>query len=149
MTTYTTIPDTDIAQDKPIKAETGLALRDNALAIQEGDASAPSITLAIAAKTAAYGIGSYTIAYSTGTANIAYGATVAGSTLRTASASRGETRGTAPAGPYADTTFPAGLGLTGTWRCMGSYWYREQVAGSANPDTQVFMYGATLFLRIL
>jgi len=43
MTAYTTIPDTDIAQDKPIKAETGLALRDNALAIQEGDASAPRI----------------------------------------------------------------------------------------------------------
>ena len=43
MTAYTTIPDTDIAQDKPIKAETGLALRDNAIAISEGAAGAPQI----------------------------------------------------------------------------------------------------------
>ena len=43
MTAYTTIPDTDIAQDKPIKAETGLALRDNPIAISEGAASAPRI----------------------------------------------------------------------------------------------------------
>ena len=43
MTAYTTIPDTDIAQDKPIKAETGLALRDNPIAISEGAAGAPLI----------------------------------------------------------------------------------------------------------
>lgn len=43
MTTFTTIPDTDINPDKPIKSETAYALRDNPLAIAEGDASAPPI----------------------------------------------------------------------------------------------------------
>lgn len=43
MTVYTTIPDTDINPDKPIKSETGYALRDNPLAIAEGDPTAPSI----------------------------------------------------------------------------------------------------------
>lgn len=46
MATWTIIPDTDIAQDKPIKAETGLALRDNAIAIAEGAAGAPRIQTA-------------------------------------------------------------------------------------------------------
>ena len=43
MTTYTTIPDTDINPDKPIKSETAYALRDNPTAIAEGDPTAPSI----------------------------------------------------------------------------------------------------------
>lgn len=43
MTAYTVITDADINPDKPIKSATGYALRDNPLAIAEGDASAPSI----------------------------------------------------------------------------------------------------------
>ena len=40
---FTNIPDTDIAQDKPIKAETGLALRDNPLAIALGIPGSPQV----------------------------------------------------------------------------------------------------------
>ena len=43
MTTFTNIANTDIAQDKPIKAETGLALRDNPVSIAEGGSGAPKI----------------------------------------------------------------------------------------------------------
>ncbi|WP_428516269.1 hypothetical protein [Roseovarius sp.] len=43
MTSFTSIPNTEIAQDKPIKAETGLALRDNPIAIAEGGSGAPKI----------------------------------------------------------------------------------------------------------
>lgn len=44
MTTYTSIPDADIEPDKPIKSSTAFALRDNLLAVIEGDATAPKIT---------------------------------------------------------------------------------------------------------
>ena len=43
MATFTTIPDTDLDANSPITENIMLALRDNALAIAEGDASAPSI----------------------------------------------------------------------------------------------------------
>lgn len=49
MTTYTTIPDARLAVDKPVLASDIKKLRDNMLAIAEGDASAPKISpLAIA-----------------------------------------------------------------------------------------------------
>lgn len=43
MTAYTVIPDADINPDKPIKSATAYALRDNLIAISEGDSTAPSI----------------------------------------------------------------------------------------------------------
>ena len=43
MTIFTTIPDADINPDMPLKSSTAYALRNNPLAIAEGDASAPSI----------------------------------------------------------------------------------------------------------
>lgn len=46
MTTYTNIPDSDITSGKPTKQETGRALRDNLLAVIEGDATAPKPTSA-------------------------------------------------------------------------------------------------------
>lgn len=42
MTSFVTIPDSDILSGEPIKQETGRALRDNLLAVIEGDATAPS-----------------------------------------------------------------------------------------------------------
>ena len=43
MATYTAIPNTDIETDKPIRAVTGRALRDNPIAIAEGASGAPRI----------------------------------------------------------------------------------------------------------
>jgi len=43
MTTYSTIADADIDQDSPITQTLMTALRDNVLAIQQGDATAPHI----------------------------------------------------------------------------------------------------------
>jgi len=47
MTTYVTIPDADINPDKPIKSATAYALRNNLLAVVEGDSTAPSVQPAI------------------------------------------------------------------------------------------------------
>jgi hypothetical protein len=44
MTSYTTLPDATIAQDQPVTQAVGRALRDNPLAIAEGDPSAPKIS---------------------------------------------------------------------------------------------------------
>lgn len=44
MTSYIEIPDADIEPDQPIKSSTAFALRDNLLAVIEGDATAPKIT---------------------------------------------------------------------------------------------------------
>lgn len=41
MTTYTTIPDADIDQDSPVTQPLMTALRDNPIAIAEGDSSVP------------------------------------------------------------------------------------------------------------
>jgi hypothetical protein len=43
MTTYTTIPNSSLEPGKPIRSIDGIALRDNPLAIIEGDATAPRI----------------------------------------------------------------------------------------------------------
>jgi hypothetical protein len=43
MTTYTSIPNSSLEPGKPIRSIDGLALRDNPLAIIEGDATAPRI----------------------------------------------------------------------------------------------------------
>jgi hypothetical protein len=45
MATFTTIPDTDLDADSPITENLMLALRDNPLAIAQGDVSAPKIAL--------------------------------------------------------------------------------------------------------
>ena len=43
MTTFTSIPTANIEPDKPIRSIDGLALRDNPIAIAEGDPSAPKV----------------------------------------------------------------------------------------------------------
>lgn len=47
MTTYVVIPDADINPDKPIKSETAYALRNNLVAVVEGDPTAPSVNPAV------------------------------------------------------------------------------------------------------
>jgi hypothetical protein len=46
MTTYTTLTDAELSQDKPVTQAKLRALRDNPLAIAEGDVSAPNIQIA-------------------------------------------------------------------------------------------------------
>lgn len=46
MTTFTSIPNSSLEPGKPIRSIDGLALRDNPLAIAEGDATAPKIQTA-------------------------------------------------------------------------------------------------------
>lgn len=140
MTTYTTVPNTDIDQDSPITQPLMTALRDNPLAIQEGDASAPNLLLGVAAKSAADGVGTYVFARSTTTSDVAYGSTRAGSALVPTSAfSWGDLDFVDP------VTLTAGSALSGTWRCMGNYDY--QFSGTAT-DSGKSIQGATLWLRI-
>jgi len=147
MTAYTTIPDTDIAQDKPIKAETGLALRDNALAIQEGNASAPSIYVALAAKLVANGLGSLAFAFSTGP-DVGFGFTVAGSSLRPVGAARAVTVSNGGSGTVAPS-FDNSAQLNGTWKCLGHFDSSSSVTvGGPAPQMSVTIYGATLWQRI-
>jgi len=119
MTTYTTIPDGDIDQDSPVTQPLMTALRDNVLAIQEGDASAPSILEGAIAGSPAGGIGTYALC-STGGIGLTIGQTIAGSSLDYAAAN-GSNSGVP----------------SGTWRCMGF-----ALDGSSNEAT------TTLFLRI-
>lgn len=46
MTTFTTIPNSSLEPGKPIRSIDGLALRDNPIAMFEGDASAPKLQTA-------------------------------------------------------------------------------------------------------
>jgi hypothetical protein len=104
MTTFTTIPNSSLEPGKPIRSIDGLALRDNPLAIAEGDATAPKIqTAALIA------------AEQMNTTNVL---------SATASASAGAV-GTyaaifSPISYTAGSTYSAAsIGLvSGTWRCM-------------------------------
>jgi len=139
LTTYTTIANTEIDQDSPVTQPLMTALRDNPLAIAEGDASAPDIGGAVAAL--AYGgIGTYVWATRTGTTtDVTGGSTVAGSTLIPTGATKTVTHsGAASAG---DTTLATGTALSGTWRCMGDYDH-SATNGSIGGT------GSTLWLRI-
>jgi len=138
LTTYTTIANGDIDQDSPVTQPLMTALRDNPLAIAEGDATAPSLLPAIAAKTAAGGVGTYVFARrGTGTTDVAFGSTVAGSDLVPTSALSWSTTG-----GMNGNTLAAGSVLSGTWRAMGTYDYQDAVASYST------IYGATLWLRI-
>ncbi len=154
MTIYTLINDTEIAQDKPLKAEIGLALRDNALAIQEGDATAPSIYVALANKLVAGGLGSLAWAYHV-PGDIGYGGTAAGSNLRTTGAARAYTM---PWASEADLTPALAVGgaLAGTWKCLGHMDVSAAVSETHQPSgggpfitKTAVIYGATLWQRIV
>ena len=135
MTTYTAIPNGDIDQDSPVTQPLLTALRDNVLAIQEGDPTAPKLQFAAMDTwfTTAGAVGTYVFAKrGTGTADVAFGSTLAGSNLVPTSAFTSYSSGT-PA-----TLNPAAL--SGTWRCMGEYDHTIATGGVAG--------GSTLWMRI-
>lgn len=146
MTTYTTIPDGDIDQDSPVTQPLMTALRDNPIAIQEGDATAPNLLLGVAAKSAAGGIGTYVFAKSTTASDVGYGSTRAGSALTPTSALTAISTGSGTNFDSLNFTLNSGSALSGTWRCMGTYDYSTTLVWLGSPD--YIVYGATLWLRI-
>lgn len=138
MATYdlSRLVDAVIAHKKGMTLQQGRALRDNLIAVAEGDPSAPSILPNIAANAAADGIGTYVWARMTGSpADTSYGTTRSGSNLSPTSAFAGGGNLTTAPG-----TLDTGSALSGTWRCMGTL--DQNAPGNAN------WIGATLWLRI-
>lgn len=134
MTTYTTITNALVAVGAKPFATTIQALRDNPLAIAEGDVTAPSLLPAIANKSTAGGVGTYALARrSSGTTDVAFGATLAGSSLSPASTLWGWNSMSSAVG-----SFQLGSALSGTWMAMGDYDHTSGAVAS----------GATLWLRI-
>lgn len=143
MASWTDIPNADIAQDKPIKAETGLALRDNVTAAMEGASGAPPLLeAAIGDWYSTYGgIGTYVFARGP-SSDVAAGATTSGSNLLPTSAICGITS----ANTNMDVgNFNLSSTLSGTWQCMGTYDYTSDFASGSNTAN---VLGATLWQRI-
>lgn len=137
MTTYTTISTGSLAVGKPLTSTLAIALRDNPIAIAEGDASAPRIAYAALDTwyATAGAVGTY--CFAVGTADAAFGASVAGSTLTPTSAAYKTGGGTNGSG-----AMDVGAALSGTWRAMGTFDFNMSTSGTVN------WYGATLWLRI-
>lgn len=148
MATFTTIPDANLDPDKPARSIDALALRDNPVAIAEGDPSAPRIEDAALDSTAttageewvqnrtalssAGDIGTYAFLIPKDNATATYnpGDTASGADL----AYTGEYH--RDDGAYEKHPNSATV-IAGTWRCMGY---------SVNQTNTKF--GATLWLRI-
>lgn len=130
MTTYVTVTDTETGHQKPLTISLVRRLRDNALAIQEGDATAPNLLLAVAAKATAGGVGTYAFLSRV----VAFGSFVAGTTYAGSNLKYSGVHSQTGAAPYAADIGIAGATPSGTWRAMGS----------AADNTAI----ATLFLRI-
>lgn len=127
MTTYTAITDTETGFEKPVTISLIRRLRDNPLAIQEGDATAPSIYTGIAAKHAGGGIGSTHMmvrAVAGASATVSVGGVYAGSELRFSGSDDGT----------------GGVSASGTWRALGNA--SEKTVGGTS-----YSY-ATIFIRI-
>jgi hypothetical protein len=140
--TYTPILNAEVDAESPVTDLLMTRLRDNPIAIVDGDADAPRIQFAAldAWFSTEGAIGTYVFAHGAG--DVAFGSTVAGSTLRPTSAARSFRGGAATT-----ATFNEGPTLAGTWRCMGTF---DQTVtgpdeGSGSGPT---MLGATLWLRI-
>jgi len=136
MTTYTDIPNADIDQNSPVKVALMTALRDNALAIQEGDASAPSLLDGIAAKVSAGAVGSYAFLAKLTDPAAVHGTAVAGSLLFYAGA-LSDSDGISPGVfDFVSTSSPSG-----TWLCLG--YSTRTTSGGGN-----YSYAGTLWVRI-
>lgn len=82
MTTYTAITNTETGFEKPLTISLVRRLRDNALAIQEGDATAPNLLLGVGAKYSAGAIGTIALlCYKFPSVTITAGDNIAGSNL--------------------------------------------------------------------
>ena len=132
MPTYTAIPDANLEPGKPARSVDAILLRDNPLAIIEGDATAPRIDPinAMEHQGALGAVGTYAyLMRDTLSSGITAGNTYAGSGLEyygfrtngVVGDSEGGNRGGAP---------------SGTWRAMGYC------------DSETGRYPSTVFLRI-
>ncbi|MBD3803554.1 MAG: hypothetical protein IE919_09990 [Thioclava sp.] len=137
MTSYTDIPNDIIDQDSPVTQPLLAALRDNTLAIAEGDATAPNLLLGLVARSTPGAVGTYIFA-SAGT-DAAFGDIVAGSTLTLTSAARGAKINSNYTSSLTSMLADAG-GLSGSWMCMGKM--------DAVRDSYLTLYGATIWLRV-
>jgi hypothetical protein len=137
---WTTIPNSDIDQDSPITQTLMTALRDNPIAIANGDTGAPRVA-AIAAMShegAEGAVGTYAFCRRTsGTGDVSFGGTLAGSSLSPTSAFTRLLVTNTTFNPVMNT----GSSLSGTWRAMGTY---DHVDAPVNGEVG----GATLWLRI-
>jgi len=135
--TYTPILNAEVDAESPITDLLLTRLRDNPIAIANGDADAPRIQFSgLDAWFSTEGaVGTYVFARRVG--DTAFGNTVAGSELTPTSASYSVTEG----GSSTTATFNTGSALSGTWRCMGTF-DQSAFAGS------LAIHGATLWLRI-
>lgn len=140
-------------------ATTIQALRDNPIAIANGDSGAPrnadaslSTTVTAAGSTwvgnrtaglSAGAIGTYVFARSTTASDVAFGSTRAGSVLLPTSAVR-NLQASSLTSDWA-VNFADGSSLSGTWRCMGFYDYS---AAFSSGGSSLTIFGATLWLRI-
>jgi hypothetical protein len=127
MTTYTAITDAETGFEKPVTISLMRRLRDNPLAIQQGDATAPNILLGVVAKSALGGVGTHAFcirAVVSSSAPITAGTSYSGSELRYSGADS-QTGGGTP---------------SGTWRALGT-------AGTKTVGGTSYSY-ATLFQRI-
>ena len=165
MTTYTAIADSDLDPESPGTTTLFSRLRDNPLAIQENDASAPNVAQAltiasqgalatkdtvsaadidagaVATKTAAlslYSVGSYIFARSDLTTTTAPGATISGTNLHPAGITTADSTG-----DPTELTSTSAIG-SGTWRCMG-YAFGNTTSGGG---TTINEKSATLWLRV-
>jgi hypothetical protein len=151
MTTYTTLSNALVGVGAKPFATTIQALRDNPLAIAEGDATAPKIAFAAivdgVAGASEGGVGTYAFARPSTTASYAFGATLAGSSLQPTAAFTSDED---PFGKNSTSTFSMILGaaLSGTWRCMGTHTYRTADMDTGGGIDVSYFYGATLWLRI-
>ncbi|MBC7282578.1 hypothetical protein [Hoeflea sp.] len=103
MTTYTAITDTETGFEKPVTISLIRRLRDNPLAIQQGDATAPSIYTGIAAKHTVGGVGTYAILTVVASATaVVTGSSYAGSNLAytTTDTTTGATTSQTPSGTW-------------------------------------------------
>lgn len=135
MTTYTAIPNADVDQDSPVTQPLMTALRDNVLAIQEGDPTAPKIRDAALDTGAATAAGIAWVGLRT--AGLAVGA-VGSYAMMTFSANTTATQGTTHAASTLRYSNASGANAgnipSGTWRLMG-----QTQNASAQASTAIFL----------
>ena len=116
MTTYTTVTDTETGFEKPVTISLVRRLRDNPLAIQEGDATAPNLLLGIAAKYSAGAIGTHALlCYPSASVSITAGDNIAGSNLRYVGLYT-----TTASSPFIPEYVTSGGTPSGTWKALGT-----------------------------
>jgi len=150
MTDWTTLDTDDLLPGEPLTSAKVLALYQNPIAISEGNASAPSPYVGLAARLVAGGIGSFCWARHRDLASVDFGDTVAGSGLITTGGIFRVAMENAT-GVFNAYLGEADGGLTGTWTCLGTYdnTFRQETQLGGGETSAVQVYGATLWQRTL